>query len=104
MPRSIKRVARSLLRVSKHRMIELPSLNSGPLNRRPSRDRAQFLRGIVFDLSAIAAKRRAHAAYDSNISRFQHESRLYELGWLAKSQLVSLTEREICNFVICDNL
>src|ERR1022692_509743 len=93
MPRPIERVARSLLGITKNRVIEFLGFDSGTFNGGLGCNGAQFLRRIVFDFSAIAAKRRTYPADDSNISRFQHESRLYKLGWLARSQLVSLTEQ-----------
>ena len=75
MPRPIERVARGLLRVAEHDVIKLLRINgravtSRSCNRRLPRNRAQFLRRIVFDFSAIAPKGRARPADDGDVSRF----------------------------------
>ena len=73
MPRSIERVARGLLRVAEDDVIEVFGLDSRALNRCRRRDRTEFLRRIVFDFSAIAAKGRARPTDNGNVSGFQHE-------------------------------
>src|SRR5208337_2501291 len=74
MPGSVDRIARSLLRVAEHGMIEVFRIDPCPLNRSLRRHRAQFLRRVILDLPAIASKGRARAADNGNVSRFQHES------------------------------
>jgi len=69
-PRSIESIARSLLRIAKHNVIELAGIDSRPLDRSLRRHRAQFLRRIIFDLPAIASKGRTYPADDRNVSRF----------------------------------
>src|SRR5207302_1012000 len=57
-PRPIQGIARSLLRVAEHSMIDLLRIDTGPLNRAARRKRPQFLRGEVLQLAAIAAEGR----------------------------------------------
>ena len=72
--RPIDRVARSLLRVAEHDVIEVLRIDPRALDRRLGRHRAQFLRRIIFELPAIASKGRARPADNGNITWFQHES------------------------------
>jgi hypothetical protein len=73
MPRAIQSVARSLLRVAKHSVIEFFRVDSGALDRTFAGDRAQFLRREIFQLAAIAAKGRPRPTHNCNVTWFQHD-------------------------------
>jgi hypothetical protein len=70
MPRSVQRIAGSLLRVPEHHMIELFRIDPRALNRTLPRNRAQLLRRKVLQLPAVPPKGRASPAYDSNVTGF----------------------------------
>src|SRR5581483_2506027 len=72
MARAVQGVARRLLRVSKHRMIEFLGIQSSTFDGTFSGDCAEFLRGKVFQLAAIAAKGRTRPTDDGDVSWFQH--------------------------------
>ena len=70
MTRTVERISRGLLRVSKYSVIKLPRIQSGTFNRALPRNRAEFLRSEVLQLSAIATKGGSRAADHCNITRF----------------------------------
>ena len=70
MTRTVERISRGLLRVSKYSVIKLPRIQSRTFNRALPRNRAEFLRSEVLQLSAIATKGGSRAADNCNITRF----------------------------------
>src|SRR5438105_1379598 len=70
MPRTVQRISRSLLRVSKYSVIKLPRIQSRTFNRTLPRNRAEFLRSEVLQLSAIATEGGSRAADNRNITWF----------------------------------
>ena len=69
-PRPVQGVARSLLRVPEHHMIEFLRINPRALHRTLGRNRPQFLGREVLEFPAIPSKRRARPINDRNIPGF----------------------------------
>ena len=72
MPRAIEGISGSLLRVAEYRMIEFFRLDPGSINGALRCNGPEFLGREVFQLSAVAAKRRTGAADDGDVTWFEH--------------------------------
>src|SRR4051812_45777343 len=72
MARAIERVARCLLGVAEHGMVEFLGIDAGPTDRFLAGDRGEIHGGKVTQFTAIPAHGRTRAAYDCNVCSLCH--------------------------------
>ena len=91
-PSAIDRVARRLLRVAEHGVVELRGLDAGTPDRFGRCDRGQFHGGEVAQFAAITPHRRASAAYDSDVCSLCHKEKTYCMkSLIEQGKLLSLS-------------
>ena len=90
MPRAVERIARGLLRITEHGVIELLGIEPSPVDGALRRDRTEFLSRKIAQLAAVTPHGRPRTAHNGNVPWFQHRNPGLQKFMNRKAKLASL--------------